>query len=713
MIRFLDKEVACIGIESYERDKMLLYFLNRKSEAGKRETEIVLVYDGAEYFGFATYDSVLGRKGENGILISKYIHTQEEELFCGLHRIFEDESEEAEYVPVFDKDMQLLYFAYQYESIPAQTLEKYVFPLLENYLETFQVKDLYPDTKKISIYDFNEAAFQFYNILKKQAFPVEVFGEKWAMLCPQIYEKHQIKFGETLSHQVLNIYAEGSSARVQENRYGRPGYELSVGDCWGVVFDIGEAVVFSELEKLKLHLHEKGLVALTMIFPDLRRLGYRTADEFYRNKESVSIGTVGLNEQNPLIVQQIQKCWQGDGEDKLRNAISVMERMQNQSIMVGNESVNYKCFGNGRHSIYLIGPCIVAGRGVDSEDSFGSCVCQEMQKITGGRYKVKCLSTVNFNIDSIKNIVESLTLYEGDIVVLIQSDCLYEKGKDDKVVGYPGDIDMAAILGRRETDWFWDVPIHTNQRGNQEIAKALAREYLLEYLVTEESEGQTPDMLQLGKCLLPDSAERELEIYTDNVRAAEVYEGQIGAIVMNCNPMTLGHRYLIEQALDEVDFLYVFLVEEDKSEFPFADRLEIVKAVTRNFANIKVVPSGRFILSYETMPMYFEKAERQEELLDAAGDLKIFGEKIAPRLGINVRFVGEEPNDRITYQYNESMKQLLPAYGIRLVEIPRLSSEDIVVSASLVRKYLHEGKTDLCRELVPEETYQYLMSNYK
>lgn len=111
--------------------------------------------------------------------------------------------------------------------------------------------------------------------------------------------------------------------------------------------------------------------------------------------------------------------------------------------------------------------------------------------------------------------------------------------------------------------------------------------------------------------------------------------------------------------------------------------------------------------------MYFEKAERQEELLDAAGDLKIFGEKIAPRLGINVRFVGEEPNDRITYQYNESMKQLLPAYGIRLVEIPRLSSEDIVVSASLVRKYLHEGKTDLCRELVPEETYQYLMSNYK
>lgn len=134
MIRFLDKEVACIGIESYERDKMLLYFLNRKSEAGKRETEIVLVYDGAEYFGFATYDSVLGRKGENGILISKYIHTQEEELFCGLHRIFEDESEEAEYVPVFDKDMQLLYFAYQYESIPAQTLEKYVFPLLENYL---------------------------------------------------------------------------------------------------------------------------------------------------------------------------------------------------------------------------------------------------------------------------------------------------------------------------------------------------------------------------------------------------------------------------------------------------------------------------------------------------------------------------------------------------------------------------------------------------
>ena len=54
--------------------------------------------------------------------------------------------------------------------------------------------------------------------------------------------------------------------------------------------------------------------------------------------------------------------------------------------------------------------------------------------------------------------------------------------------------------------------------------------------------------------------------------------GKIGAIVMNCNPFTLGHKYLIKESLKKVDYLYIFVVEEDKSIFPFKDKiLSVIK----------------------------------------------------------------------------------------------------------------------------------------
>ena len=57
-------------------------------------------------------------------------------------------------------------------------------------------------------------------------------------------------------------------------------------------------------------------------------------------------------------------------------------------------------------------------------------------------------------------------------------------------------------------------------------------------------------------------------------------DGITGAVVMNCNPFTLGHRYLIEQAAKECDRLLVFVLSEDRSYFKTADRMAMVKAGT-------------------------------------------------------------------------------------------------------------------------------------
>ena len=51
---------------------------------------------------------------------------------------------------------------------------------------------------------------------------------------------------------------------------------------------------------------------------------------------------------------------------------------------------------------------------------------------------------------------------------------------------------------------------------------------------------------------------------------------KIGAVIMNANPFTLGHRYLVEQAAASVDLLHVFVVSEDASLVPFSVRRQLV-----------------------------------------------------------------------------------------------------------------------------------------
>jgi len=182
---------------------------------------------------------------------------------------------------------------------------------------------------------------------------------------------------------------------------------------------------------------------------------------------------------------------------------------------------------------------------------------------------------------------------------------------------------------------------------------------------------------------------------------------------MNCNPFTLGHRFLIEEAKKECDFLYVFVVEEDKSFFPFADRLMLAKAGTSELADVKYLPSGSFIISSLSFPEYFVKESLKDVKIDASKDIKTFAETIAPVLNISKRFVGEEPFDQITHQYNQAMLSSLPRYGIEVIEIPRKESpRGGAISASNVRKLLAERNFNDISTIVPQTTLDYLKNKF-
>ncbi len=181
-----------------------------------------------------------------------------------------------------------------------------------------------------------------------------------------------------------------------------------------------------------------------------------------------------------------------------------------------------------------------------------------------------------------------------------------------------------------------------------------------------------------------------------------------GAAVMNCDPFTLGHRYLIETAAKECDQLYVFVLSEEKGHFSAADRLNMVKDGTADLPNVTVLPTGPYLISSATFPTYFLKNRDGAERIQCALDIAVFTRHFAPRFHIACRYVGTEPISPLTARYNQALQEALPAHGIQVKQLPRLETAGAPVSASAVRAALSANDWDTVRSLVPETTFHYL-----
>ena len=192
--------------------------------------------------------------------------------------------------------------------------------------------------------------------------------------------------------------------------------------------------------------------------------------------------------------------------------------------------------------------------------------------------------------------------------------------------------------------------------------------------------------------------------------AKEKEEGKkSAALVMNANPFTLGHQYLVEKAAAENDILHLFIVSEDASLVPFSVRKNLVMEGTAHLKNIRYHDSGPYIISSATFPSYFQKDQEAVIESHALLDLTVFT-RIAQAMNITRRYVGEEPNSLVTGIYNEIMRKKLPEKGIECVIVPRLRSEGKAISASTVRQAIKAGNWEALKELVPKTTLDYFMS---
>ena len=202
---------------------------------------------------------------------------------------------------------------------------------------------------------------------------------------------------------------------------------------------------------------------------------------------------------------------------------------------------------------------------------------------------------------------------------------------------------------------------------------------------------------------------RGLEDYCSYLRRLRT-PGPCGVAIINANPFTLGHKYLLDTAAARVDTLFVIPVGEEGQQFSYKERFRMISDAAPK--GVRVLDASAYQISAATFPSYFIKDLSDVSETQMRLDLDLFGRHIAPSLGVLARFIGSEPDDDLTAGYNSLMRKILPQYGVSVVEIPRLEEENgAPVSASRVRKALNAGRFRAAAALTPPSSHHFMLAN--
>lgn len=214
-----------------------------------------------------------------------------------------------------------------------------------------------------------------------------------------------------------------------------------------------------------------------------------------------------------------------------------------------------------------------------------------------------------------------------------------------------------------------------------------------------------------GVVALLENSSTRFQNYLKNLAQNKIEGKSISSIVVNCNPFTLGHRYLIEKASEASDVLHLFVVWENASLFPNEVRFKLVQEGTAHLKNVVLHKGEDYVISKATFPTYFIKSPGKILETHARLDLELFSKYIAPTLGIQKRFVGTEPYCLATSTYNKIMHEILPSHGLSVEEISRKEIHEEAISASRVRELIRTNQIEKCKELIPESTWKFLNSH--
>jgi [citrate (pro-3S)-lyase] ligase len=389
-------------------------------------------------------------------------------------------------------------------------------------------------------------------------------------------------------------------------------------------------------------------------------------------------------------------------------------------LLANNESKFYNVVNNSRittdvanehlappRTLFIYGNCNAVGAFVEDKYTIACVLQRELNAKSQSACKV--VNNANWgNFDeSARQIVAELKISKSDIIILLTHSYDNAKAalalKNFDTHDFLLNLDYTKVFNfKHDYDILFDN-VHMASRGYEIVGKKLFND--ISSIIEQKHKEKSYSGFEKTN---PESVKIFEEIKKKNAD----FVGSIGSIVMNCNPFTLGHKFLIEKALAVCDYLYIFVVEEDKSFFSTEHRYNMVEQGISDLKRCCVVKSTLLILSTETFPEYFSKEDISDVIkIDMSHDINIFCDVIAPILDIKYRFVGEEPYCNVTRQYNDAMRKILTNKGINFIEISRKSFNGQKISASAVRNLIKENNLSAIKTLVPITTFKYLLDN--
>lgn len=673
MIRFCMKRVKKTEYFEITDRENTLFFDEYKNNG------VLAVYDREKLKGIVTY----------ALYCNESARIQEERVFMNqnvfeqAHMIF-NKNKELVLLPVIN-DGDILCFCYDNAKASYQY---FTINMILDYYEmgdnVFCLQEQYEGIKRVRLIGFNEWTYRVYRILKKEEVPIDVNGVLWD------YVNINSDEGYVADHEIFTVYGEGTGSLYQSDVYGQFSFLCKIAYARKIALEY----------RLKEEYRPRFENFYVCLVPRSTELNRMSMDEQIRVKLGVCCADIERNmtlPHNEIYMRQFEKVSGFSPEQWIERSKEDQEKLNDSIISInGIEALK---MGDGENTIYLMGPCVVAGMGVMFNDSLASYlysyICRENLN-----YSLITLVSESWNCSYFLDCMRSISIKRNDIIIVIEQ---------NENALYKSDIDLLQVFNDRGKDasWFYNSPIHTNKFGNMAIADCICRE-----IIQKSSLLDNDYLVQKGEYLDEQSKASVAEyICSIKRKCADIpEEAKKGAIIMNCNPFTLGHRHLIEYAAKKVDFLYIFILEEDRSFFTFDERYKLVQEGTKDLKNVRVFPSGDFIISVKTFPSYFQKETYHDVYNDACKDVQIFADYIVPGLNIKARFVGEEPLDETTRKYNKILHKILENTGVEVWEIPRFEINGNVISASRVRKYYEQSRWDVIKQMVPEHVYRYLKS---
>lgn len=385
-----------------------------------------------------------------------------------------------------------------------------------------------------------------------------------------------------------------------------------------------------------------------------------------------------------------------------KNGIRVLTDYKSRYFnVINNERITIgKCKSDRK--IWFVGPCLIVGHLVEDKNTIESYL-QEIINKNNHSAEVVNLGSWSTPLEDAYRI-SNLKVNEGDIVIV------YAYNPENIVFSDTIEqMNIVDVLDENNvpSSYFDDMLVHGNHIANFLYAQKIYQ--LFEEKLKSKSLKRTIITCSSDEIMI----KAYIKKYFSCANLEELHSSnkKIGSIVMNGNPFTKGHRFLIEYALSVVDELIIFVVEEDASLFSFEERYAMIIEGTRDLPNVIVVPSGWYILSKKTFPEYFIKESDENLLRNVEYDIKLFAQYIAPKLRITFRFVGGEPLDAVTNEYNKAMARILEKYGIKLVEIPRIDNRDGIISATKVRSLIEANDFEKLKLYVPPSSLKYLLGS--